>query len=412
MAKNKIKKYKKTAKFSKSRDNRKRNKTNKAKKTESEEDDKYSYPYYLEDEKSSDSKENKSSQDSEEEEEEKEEQILDIQNNIVLAQSSYDDNFLNQNDFTNKEIVKYKESLIHDEDEVQDRLWRIYRKKGELKVLMIAEKPRIALLISQALSKGKFQTESWEGLRSHHFDNLDFKGFEANFTVCSVYGNVYEYGFDPTEYRYEIDPVDTLTNRPIYLYRVRDKNENFETNEHSANLQHLEEYLNYYLNEADVLIFWMDWDKVGENIWLQVTEYIKNCISGFPLENIFRAEFFSLSHKDIWKSYMNLKMKIDESKSSGVYARMEIDLRVGVSYSELIRSRLSRLFNKYNEKGDWVSYGPWQFPTLWFCYERMKEIEQFESEDYWTPVVEILFAEQKIHLNYKDWKMESEVEAK
>ena len=197
------------------------------------------------------------------------------------------------------------------------RFWKDLKEyienKGELKVVMIAEKPKMALLISKALSKGEWETEEWEGLKAHHFDNLDFKGFDARFTVWSVYGNVYEYAFDPTEHRYEIDPVDTLTNRPIYLYRVRDRNENFETNEYSAKLQHLEEYLRYYLNGADVLVFWMDWDKVGENIWFQIKELLKNELPRFPLENIFRAEFFSLRHKEIWKSYKNLKMKIDES---------------------------------------------------------------------------------------------------
>ena len=119
-----MEKYKKNAKYSKSRDNRKGNRTKQTYKSESDEDVEYSYPYYLENEKSSDSKENESSSDSEEEEE----QIIEIQNNNELAQSSYDDNFLNQNDFTNKEIAKYKESLIHDEDEVLERLERIYWK--------------------------------------------------------------------------------------------------------------------------------------------------------------------------------------------------------------------------------------------------------------------------------------------
>ena len=91
---------------------------------------------------------------------------------------------------------------------------------------------------------------------------------------------------------------------------------------------------------------------------------------------------------------------------------MEIDLRVGISFSELISSKLSELFNPYYEKGDTVSYGPWQFPTFWFCYERMQEIKDFESEVYWIPTVEILYDEQIIQLKYTNSKIESEVEAK
>ena len=181
-----------------------------------------------------------------------------------------------------------------------------------------------------------------------------------------------------------------------------------------AKLEYLEEYLAYYLCHADVLVFWMDWDKVGENIWVQVTEFIKNCIKGFPLENIFRAEFFSLRHHQIQESFRSLKMKIDESKSLGVYARMQIDLRLGLSYSTLNSNRLARFFpedNKIKAKSP-VSYGPCQFPTFWFWYERMRKIRDFKPREYWSPVIQIVVAEQNVQLTYENNEMSSEIEAK
>ena len=54
-----------------------------------------------------------------------------------------------------EEINDYKNSLVHDEDEDHKRLKQIYDKKGMLNVVMVAEKPKIAELISQVLSQNK-----------------------------------------------------------------------------------------------------------------------------------------------------------------------------------------------------------------------------------------------------------------
>ena len=59
-------------------------------------------------------------------------------------------------------------------------------------------------------------------------------------------------------------------------------------------------------------------------------------------------------------------MKVDESKSLGVYARMLIDLKLGVSYSALNTSQFARFFPKDSRAKTPVSYGPCQFPTFWF----------------------------------------------
>ena len=236
-----------------------------------------------------------------------EEQLVEVDADEQAVVTSYNESFLNKNDYSNKQIIDYNSSLNHDDESVKQRINRLYRKKGKLNVVMIAEKPNIAELISQVLSKGKYSKDFWEGFKSYHFNNLIFKGVNANCTVLSVYGNVYEFDFDRDSDISKRDPFDILLNDPVYLYRTKIKNERMKGNKprQRANLKLLEEYLAYYLGNADVWIFWMDWDKVGENIWIQVTEFIKNCISGFPLENIFRAEFFSLKHQQITKLINN-----------------------------------------------------------------------------------------------------------
>ena len=88
-------------------------------------------------------------------EESKHEQVEDSLKNSQTEQCSYDDGFLAVDDYTEEEINDYKNSLVHDEDEVHKRLKQIYDKKGMLNVVMVAEKPKIAELISQVLSQNK-----------------------------------------------------------------------------------------------------------------------------------------------------------------------------------------------------------------------------------------------------------------
>ena len=51
-------------------------------------------------------------------------------------------------------------------------------------------------------------------------------------------------------------------------------------------------------------------------------------------------------------------MKLDEKRSLGVYARMTIDLRVGISYSVLNNSKLSKYVTKDKNSKDLITYGP------------------------------------------------------
>ena len=88
-------------------------------------------------------------------EESKSEQMDESLTNISTARPTYENEFLNQDDYTEDEINKYKESLKHNDKELEERFKNIWERKEKLNVVMIAEKPKIAELISQVLSKNK-----------------------------------------------------------------------------------------------------------------------------------------------------------------------------------------------------------------------------------------------------------------
>ena len=137
------------------------------------------------------------------------------------VETSYNERFLNKDDYTSQEIEEYKASLIHNEDSVEQRLKKIYKNRGKLNVVMIAEKPNIAKLISRVLSEDYYSKDIWKGFKSYHFNHLKFKGVPAKFTVCSVYGNMYWYDFDRDTDISNHKPIDILINNPVYLYRTK-----------------------------------------------------------------------------------------------------------------------------------------------------------------------------------------------
>lgn len=65
---------------------------------------------------------------------------------------------------------------------------------------------------------------------------------------------------------------------------------------------------------------------------------------------------------------------------------MELDLRIGASFTRFQTLRLQRAFpNQLAES--LISYGSCQFPTLGFVVERYKERENFQSDPFWKILV-------------------------
>ena len=100
-------------------------------------------------------------------------------------------------------------------------------------------------------------------------------------------------------------------------------------------LRYLEKHLKYILAKADVVVFWMDYDKAGENIWFQIIELIQENFKDFDLNNLFRVEFSSLNSHDIKEAFKNVMKKPDRLLAENLYAKQEIDLRVGYAFSLL-----------------------------------------------------------------------------
>ncbi|KAK4800236.1 hypothetical protein SAY86_025601 [Trapa natans] len=233
------------------------------------------------------------------------------------------------------------------------------------KVLMVAEKPSIAVSIASVLSRGQMSTR--KGATDVHEFNAMFLGFRAQYKVTSVIGHVFSVDF-PAAYQ------DRTATDPLDLFQA-------QVVKSAANPKaHIPRHLSQEARGCTHLVLWLDCDREGENICFEVIE-----CSGFTMNSrngrVYRARFSSISEKDILKAMDNL-VEPNRNEALAVDARQEIDLKVGVAFT---RFQTNYFQGKYgNLDARVISYGPCQTPTLGFCVQRYLQISTFKPEKFWT----------------------------
>ncbi|KAG7995301.1 hypothetical protein I3843_01G102700 [Carya illinoinensis] len=233
------------------------------------------------------------------------------------------------------------------------------------KVLMVAEKPSIALSIASALSRGQMSTRKGS-TDVHEFDGM-FRGFHAHFKVTSVIGHVFSVDFPVTYQDWKVTDPSDLFYAPIIKAESNPK-------------AHICRHLNQEARGCGHLVLWLDCDREGENICFEVIE-----CTGFHTRDasrrVYRARFSSVIGKDLMKAMDNL-VEPNRHEALAVDARQEIDLKVGVAFT---RFQTTYFQGKYgNLDSRVISYGPCQTPTLGFCVQRYLQITTFKPEKFWA----------------------------
>lgn len=232
-------------------------------------------------------------------------------------------------------------------------------------VLMVAEKPSIALSIASHLSRGQMSTRKGS-TDVHEFEGM-FRGFRVHFKVTSVMGHVFSVDFPATYQDWKVtNPLD-LFQAPINKTESNPK-------------AHIRRHLSQEARGCGHLVLWLDCDREGENICFEVID-----CTGFHTREarrrVYRARFSSITDKDILKAMDNL-VEPNEDESLAVDARQEIDLKVGVAFT---RFQTTYFQGKYgNLDARVISYGPCQTPTLGFCVQRYLQITTFKPEKFWA----------------------------
>ncbi|KDP32568.1 hypothetical protein JCGZ_13118 [Jatropha curcas] len=249
-------------------------------------------------------------------------------------------------------------------------------------VLMVAEKPSIALSIASVLSCGRMSTKK-VSTEVHEFDGK-FLGFHAHYKVTSVIGHIFSVDFPPKYQDWTvIDPMD-LFQAQIVKSEANPK-------------AHIRRHLSQEARGCGHLVLWLDCDREGENICFEVIE-----CTGFHINDarrrVYRARFSSVAEKDILKAMGNL-IQPNRDEALAVDARQEIDLKVGVAFT---RFQTSFFQGKYgNLDSRVISYGPCQTPTLGFCVQRYLQIATFRPEKFWALQPHIIIDGYELQLEWE-----------
>lgn len=137
---------------------------------------------------------------------------------------------------------------------------------------------------------------------------------------------------------------------------------------------------------AQYLYIWTDCDREGEHIGTEIrSTAAKHNTRLLDSGRTVRARFSNIERAHILNAARN-PVQLDEAQANAVAARIELDLRIGASYTRNLTMKLNPMIQAKTgeDKRQPISYGSCQFPTLGFVVERYFRVKNFVSEPFWT----------------------------
>ncbi|CAE6936958.1 TOP3B, partial [Symbiodinium sp. CCMP2456] len=266
------------------------------------------------------------------------------------------------------------------------------------KVLMVAEKPSVAKLVAESLSNGRLRFRKGQSRAVQIFEFVTWfppAQQKCRILQTSTIGHIFGLDFEDGR------PPDLAD---LFYANVK------KTVEGAVAKNRIVEHIQELASEAEYLALWLDCDREGENICYEVTSLCSTIpeemllwLHSVGLENVYRAHFSALTQPEIKTAFKTLG-RPDKQLAMAVDARQELDLKIGVTFTRL----MTRTFLNYAKEKFRVwdqtclSYGPCQTPTLWFCVERHKEIEQFQRQDIFTPTVTVNIEDYPVELSWEE----------
>uniref|UniRef100_A0A0K0CVM8 DNA topoisomerase n=1 Tax=Angiostrongylus cantonensis TaxID=6313 RepID=A0A0K0CVM8_ANGCA len=144
--------------------------------------------------------------------------------------------------------------------------------------------------------------------------NADILGQRATLSVTSVCGHLMEHDFPPDMKNWNLVPVRSLFDAPIYS-SIPEKMKDIATTltEESA--------------KCDVLVIWTDCDREGESIGAEIA---KVCLKSNQRLDVYRARFSEITPRAIEYAAKHLT-RLDQNIVDAVDCRSQLDLRIGTN---------------------------------------------------------------------------------
>ncbi|CCE79586.1 Piso0_001663 [Millerozyma farinosa CBS 7064] len=237
-----------------------------------------------------------------------------------------------------------------------------------MKILCVAEKPSISKAVSHILSGGKTKVRNSRNKYVKNYDfKFDFPGVGlCDVTMTSVMGHITNIDF-PTQFSwgrcnpgrlFDAPTIDNVSNKEVY------------------------ENISNEARRCNRLMIWTDCDREGEFIGHEIFSAAVKGNPSLRVEDIWRSQFSHLERSHILQAARN-PIRLDMNSVHAVRCRMEIDLRVGASFTRFLTDLYRRTQVFPLEKGGFISYGTCQFPTLGFVVDRYNRVKRFIPEKFW-----------------------------
>ncbi|MCJ1420135.1 DNA topoisomerase [Xylographa parallela] len=237
------------------------------------------------------------------------------------------------------------------------------------KILCVAEKPAIAKAVANHLAGGNVNTRPIRGnqyVKNYEFDFAFGPPWgNCSVTMTSVIGHLNGLEFEPNyrkwgscapEHLFDVQVIETVDD------------------EKKALADNITQQARY----AKALFIWTDCDREGEHIGAEVRQA---ALQGNQRLQVKRARFSNTERAHVLRAALN-PVDLDERQVNAVAARIELDLRLGASFTRFQTLELQRLGESLADRV--ISYGSCQFPTLGFVVDRYFRVKNFVPEHFWS----------------------------
>ncbi|KIV88395.1 hypothetical protein PV10_08081 [Exophiala mesophila] len=253
------------------------------------------------------------------------------------------------------------------------------------KILCVAEKPAIAKAVAQHLSGGRFQTHPIRGnqyVKNYEFDYNFRQWGTCTVVMTSVLGHLTSVDFDAQYKGWKSCAPSQLFEATTKTIVDKDK-------------QSIADNIKSQARFAKILFIWTDCDREGEHIGGEVRDQAKK---GNPNVTVKRAKFSNTERGHVIQAAQN-PIDLDERQVNAVIARIELDLRIGASFTRMQTLQLQSLSE--NLRDQTISYGSCQFPTLGFVVDRYNRVRNFKPENFWS--IKLMHTRDRIKVNF-NWR--------
>ncbi|KAH7123768.1 DNA topoisomerase III [Dendryphion nanum] len=256
-------------------------------------------------------------------------------------------------------------------------------------VLCVAEKPSIAKAIATHLGD-QVTTRNIQGnpyVKNYEFDYIFPQWGHCIVTMTSVLGHLLSHEFEPRYKSWTSCDPSALFDARIEVF-VSSKSKSIADN------------IKRHARRADVLYIWTDCDREGEHIGTEIRSVAAQSNQALGRAGgTVRAHFSNIERAHIIHAAQH-PTDLDEAQADAIASRIELDLRVGASFTRYLTLSLRPVLQRGSLSGasPLISYGSCQFPTLGFIVERYLRVQNFILEPFWA--IKLMYQKAGIKVNF------------